>query len=119
MTKSILPILILLFATSCYYDSEEELYPTLACSTEDMSYAADIFPILEENCYRCHDAANNFGGVTLEGREELLRYVNNGELLGAIRHESGFSPMPKNAPMLLECEIEKIETWISAGAPDN
>lgn len=112
-------LLTLVLVAGCYYDVEEELYPTLECDTGNMSYTNDILPIIQNNCYTCHNQGSNFGGVTLEGYESLKAYVDNGRLLGAIRHESGFSPMPKNAPQLVECNIEKIEAWINAGAPDN
>ena len=105
--------------TGCYYDVEEELYSTLDCQTAEMSYEKDIKPIIEMDCYGCHSAAANFGNVTLEDYEELLKYVNNSALLGVIKHEKGFSPMPKNQAMLLECEIEKIESWIADGARNN
>ncbi|MCG8327611.1 MAG: hypothetical protein MI974_07995 [Chitinophagales bacterium] len=112
-------LLALVLVAGCYYDVEEELYPTLECDTENMSYTNDVLPIVQGNCYTCHDQGSNFGGVILEGYESLKTYVDNGRLLGAIRHESGFSPMPKNAPQLVACNIEKIEAWINAGAPDN
>ena len=101
------------------YDVEEELYPTTECETNGITYSGIILPIIENNCYSCHDAANNFGGITLEGYTQLKSYVDNGSLLGVIRHDSGFSPMPKNLAKLLDCEIAKIETWINNGAPDN
>lgn len=105
--------------SGCYYDVEEELYPTIECSTENLSFQEHILPIINNNCYSCHDAANNFGGITLEGYDQLKIYVNNNQLLGVIKHESGFSPMPKNASKLLDCEVEKIETWITNGALNN
>ena len=118
--KRILYYFILVLAIQgCYYDIEEELYPTLDCNTTSLAYTEHILPIIENNCYSCHDMANNFGNVTLEGHSNLLQYVNNNQLLGVIRHDSGFSPMPKNAPQLLECEIQKIEQWIADGAPNN
>lgn len=115
----VIALLFIVGLSSCYYDVEEEIYPTTECTKADMSFQTDILPILEDNCYECHDAANNFGGITLEGHNQLKTYVNNGELLGVIKHESGFSPMPKNATKLLDCEIEKIEAWIIDGAPNN
>ena len=111
--------LIGFFVSGCYYDVEEELYPTIDCVTTDMSYSADIVPILETNCYTCHSAAANFGNVTLEGHDELLKYVDDGSFLGTVRHDGGFSPMPKGKAKLLECEIEKIAAWIDDGAMDN
>lgn len=109
----------LLTLSACYYDVEEEIYGTTECNLEDITYNATVLPIIEDNCYRCHDAANNFAGITLEGYDRLKILVDNGDLLGVIKHEAGFSPMPKNEPQLLECEIEKIEAWVAAGAPNN
>lgn len=111
--------LCLLVFASCYYDVEEVLYPPSECVTENMSYQSDIRPILQSNCYVCHSAAANTANITLEGHTSLLAYVNNGRLLGAIRHQSGFSPMPQNASQLRACDIAKIESWIESGAPDN
>ena len=104
---------------SCYYDVEEELYPTLECQTADVTYSNQVLEIITAACYKCHDAAQNFGNITLEGYDELKKYVDNGQLLGAIRHDPGFSPMPKSEAQLLECDIEKIEAWIDEGAPNN
>lgn len=120
MFQKISLLLCLLFGVSaCYYDVEEELYPTTECETNEVTYSAVVLPIIDNNCYACHDAANNFGGIILESYEELKPYVDNGSLLSVIRHESGFSPMPKNRAKLLDCDIAKIEEWINQGAPNN
>jgi hypothetical protein len=84
-----------------------------------MSLQVNIVPILERNCYVCHSVAANTANVTLQGYAELIKYVNNGKLLGVIRHDSGFTPMPQNASKLISCDIAKIEQWILDGAPDN
>lgn len=112
-------LVISILLGSCYYDVEEELYPTLECATDNISYTSDIFPILETDCYECHSAAANFGNITLEGYNELLKYVNNGSLIGAINHSGGYSPMPKGRAKLLDCEIEKFKAWIEDGAQEN
>jgi len=111
--------LCLVVLSSCYYDSEDKLYPATTCVTTNMSYQANIVPILQNNCFVCHSQAANLGSVTLEGYTSLMQFVNNGKLLGAIKHESGFSPMPQNAPALDACNIAKIEQWITDGAQNN
>lgn len=116
---TIILLLVVVMAGGCYYDVEEELYPSLDCATEGVTYSQTVQPLLAEHCLSCHSAAANFGGVTLEGYERVLASVNSGELLGVLRHTPGFSPMPNNAPQLPECEIEKIATWIDQGAPQN
>jgi hypothetical protein len=107
--------------SSCYYDVEEILYPPTSCVTENMSYQANIVPILERNCYACHstvDGPNN-GNIIVEGYTELIKYVDSGQLSGAINHQSGYSAMPKDAPKLSSCDISKIDQWILDGAPNN
>ncbi|HJW31334.1 MAG TPA: hypothetical protein VJ508_19030 [Saprospiraceae bacterium] len=121
MERRIIKILMvgMVFSTACYYDVAERLYPATACITTNMTYQGDIKPILETNCYVCHSAAANNGNVTLEGYPALKNYVDNGKLLGAIKHQSGFSPMPQNANPLSTCDQSKIEQWINDGALNN
>ncbi|RMG87195.1 MAG: hypothetical protein D6714_02845 [Bacteroidetes bacterium] len=112
-------LFVFLTSIGCYYDVEEELYPTLECQTDEVTYSGTVRPILVDNCYKCHDKATNFANITLEGYDNFIKYVNSGQVLGAIRRLPGFTPMPRNEPPLLECDIEKIEAWINAGAPNN
>jgi len=121
MERRIIKFMVLgmIILTSCYYDVEENLYPQNDCSTADMSFQTNIAPILQRNCYACHSAAANTANITLEGHSELMKHVNSGRLLGAIRHESGFTPMPQGAAKLIECDIAKIEQWVADGAPNN
>ena len=122
MERSIIKGLLfsMVIISSCYYDNEEELYPSTMCITENMSLETNIVPILQNNCYSCHSvaAAPANRNVILEGYDELIKYVNNEQLVSAIRHESNY-PMPQNAPMLNNCDISKIESWVNAGALDN
>lgn len=115
---TILLALTSLFIAGCYYDNEEDLYPS-NCNTDNMSYATDVAPIISVNCLVCHSTASNLGNVRLEGYTALKTYVDNGKLLGAIKHQSGFSAMPQNAPKLSSCNIAKIEQWVADGALDN
>ncbi len=114
-----LGFLFVICFTSCVYNIEEELYPDAGCSTVAMSYQNDINPIIKSNCQGCHDRQTNNGNVTLEDYINLIKFVNNGRLVGAINRKEGFAPMPQSAPKLLDCEIEKIEQWIDQGALDN
>ncbi len=107
------------FLVGCAYDNEEDLYPNLVCDTQLATYQAVIVPIMTTYCLGCHSNDANLGEVSLEGYDNLLNYVNNGRLLGSIRHENGFSAMPKDQPKIPACDIRKIEQWIAAGAKND
>lgn len=105
---------------ACTYHSEEDLFPNGdTCDTTDVSYNQDILPILVNNCLVCHDNINRQGGIILEGYDQLKTHVNSGRLIGAIKREAGFSPMPQGSPALPDCQVEKIAQWIADGALDN
>jgi len=105
---------------SCYYDVEEELYPVSNCSTEVVSYKNDVDKILATNCYVCHkDDAIAGAGISLNSYSKIITYVNNGGLLGSIKHQAGYSPMPKSGTKLSSCDIQKIEKWVADGSLDN
>ena len=103
---------------ACYYDNEEELYPVL-CDTTNVTYANVIVPIIEINCNVCHSQILQSGGIVTEDYNSLVSLVDNGRLLGAINHDPGYSPMPKDGNKLSDCMIRQIKTWIAEGAPNN
>jgi hypothetical protein len=115
---SVILLVSLLFLGGCYYDVEEELYPASvnACDTAQVTYSLTIKPIIDQYCNSCHSAAIQQGSVILETHTALLAYVNSGQLLGAVKHQSGFSPMPQGGAKLSDCNILKIEKWVQSGA---
>lgn len=123
----ILPVLILFaFAfTGCYYDNEEYLYPESAeCTTDNMSYANDVWPVINASCTGCHSGASPSGNISLENYTDVaagadISAGNYGSLYGTISHASGNSPMPKGGSKLSDCTISKIKAWIDQGAQDN
>ena len=117
-------ILILIAAVSgCYYDNEERLYPDLNsnCDTTGITWSGTIRPILQTNCLSCHSSAENAangGNIDLESFASVKTRVEQGSLLGAMRHESPWSPMPKGGNKLDDCSITKVRIWIENGAKE-
>lgn len=110
---------IIVVATSCYYDNEEYLYPSVSgvreCDTASISYALHIAPILTSKCLNCHSttaAPSSGGNVVLEGYSNVQKVATSGKLLGAISHTPGFSAMPKGGNKLSYCERTTIRRWI-------
>lgn len=107
---------------SCSKSNEEDLTENPGgntCVTANMRYSTHIQPILQSNCYGCHGNGQVNGGVTLDSHAGVKAVADNGRLVGAITHASGFSPMPQGAAKLSECNINRIKAWIQDGAPNN
>lgn len=120
-------LIIIFLAASfygCYFDSEEDLLPDSGsdCDTLNVTYAASVAVILDNNCLVCHDntSATALGGnVKLENYADVKTVADNGKLLGTISHSPGFVTMPQGADKLDECTISTVRKWIEAGALNN
>jgi hypothetical protein len=118
--KRIILLITILTLTGCYYDKESLLYPGTSCeAVATPSYAINVTPILNLRCNNCHGGNSPSANIKLDVYSEVMKSVNNGGLLGSIKHASGYSPMPKNAGKMSACEIQKIEDWIAQGAANN
>ncbi len=107
--------------SGCYKDNEEELYPNGDCDTDSVSFSDEVWPVINNNCVICHTGAVAPVGLTMGNYDELTATIGAGpaRFLGAIKHESGYTPMPQGGAKLDDCTISKIEAWINDGMPDN
>jgi hypothetical protein len=105
----------------CYYDKIEVLYPGSTTCTEITvsTFSANVLPLLNNRCNSCHGGSSPSDGIALDTYDNVMIYVKNGGLLGSIKWESGYSPMPKNSGKMSACEIGKIQSWVDAGALNN
>jgi len=90
-----------------------------ACTPEAASFAANVYPTLQQFCIGCHNDNNLQGNVNLKDYSHIKQYVDNGKLLGSITHQAGFSPMPPAGNKLSDCRIAQITNWINAGAQND
>lgn len=97
-----------------------------------VSFANDVFPIIERRCIKCHGGPKDDGTLRIEEGLDLRTYAgllegsfngpviepgNAGESYLVEQIVSG--DMPKREPRLLPGEIRIITDWVNAGAPDN
>ncbi|MBM3414717.1 MAG: hypothetical protein FJY16_07270 [Bacteroidetes bacterium] len=115
---------VLLTLTACYYDHEEILYGAGAnqpCtdSVGTVSYAQKVVPILRASCYSCHSGSYPSGNQLMGTYAADKAMAQNGKLYGTISYASGYSPMPKGAAKLSNCQIATIKKWIDGGMLHN
>jgi hypothetical protein len=121
---SVVSILVVIFASTCYYDSEEYLFPQAnnQCDTTNVTYSKSVVPVLQNYCLSCHanSVAPSYGGnLKLENYADVKIQADNHKLLGSVAHENGYSPMPMGSSKLDNCKISIIRIWVNAGALNN
>lgn len=113
--------IFLFFLVSCYYDSEEALYPALStsCDTTNVTFSGTIVPILDNNCFACHSnntaASNNT--IPLQNYADVLAKADR--IVGSIKHLNSFSPMPKSGGLIKTCSINQFDIWVRKGMLNN
>jgi len=88
--------------------------PAGSCDSVNISYSKQITSIIQKNCLNCH----NSGNVILNNYNDVKTRVLSGELLGSIKQTGVYKSMPEGYK-LSECDINIIEKWVNAGAPNN
>ena len=110
-----------LIVMSCGEDEDPPTDPT-GCETENLTYDNWANEYIDGTCATsgCHDAsfADNMVPFGLHDYTSAKAAVDFGRIIGAIKRESGFSPMPKGGEMVSDCDISKMEAWIADGAPE-
>jgi hypothetical protein len=102
---------------SCAYDKEELQTPCVVENT--VSFRTKVNPVIQSNCFSCHNNGFKLGNVTLEGYDNVKKVAASGKLFNVINHTAGFAKMPKNSSKLDDCTISTIKKWIDNGTPDN
>ena len=66
-------LLISFTLSGCYYDKENELYPSprTVCDTTNVTYSKSIVPIMVANCNVCHSTALQQGYIITDNYNDL------------------------------------------------
>ena len=89
------------------------------CDSNNFSYSGAIKTLVSNKCQGCHSGVTAQGGVDLSTYNGLKAKITDGRLWGAINHQPGFSPMPRNGTKLSDCELTCVKKWIESGSPNN
>ncbi len=105
----------LLATAGCYYDKEEVLYPG-SCDVGDATAAgywtATIEPLILSRCANCH-----FPGGT--GPGDFTQYANVKAIVdnGSFQQQVFISRSMPQGGSLSACDLQKLQAWVDAGAP--
>jgi len=89
------------------------------CDTSNVTYSGKVKPLLDTYCNGCPGGSSPLGNVNYNTFSGVKATATNGSLVGSIQHASSYSSMPQNGNKLSACNINLIQTWVDAGAPNN
>lgn len=90
-----------------------------ACDTTNVTLSGTVMPIFDNYCNGCHSGSVPQGNIDLSKYTGIKPTVDNGSLLGSVKHASGYVAMPEGGNKLSDCNIAKIEKWIALGAKND
>ena len=87
--------------------------PSLAGQPVDtLSYEADIRPLLDEYCYRCHGEEKQNGDVQLSSFHEKRMLIREHELWREVIHQIESEEMPEEEPLPTPEERRLLVDWL-------
>jgi len=95
-------------------------------SNASVSFASDVFPIIQSRCVNCHGGERIEEGLLMRSYAELMAGSDNGPVIvpgdpanSLLVELITAQEMPKRGPKLTPPQIQIITEWVAAGAPNN
>ncbi len=97
-----------------------------SAATSNVSFAKDIFPILNDRCVNCHGGEQVKAGLSLKTYDTLMKGSDKGPVVTAGDATNSKlvqvllqGKMPKRGQKLTPDQVQLITDWINAGAQNN
>ncbi len=108
----------------------EENTPPTASASKTVDFAKDIQPILRKNCYSCHGAEEQEGGLRLDVKKRAMQGGDGGavfvagksdksrliRLVAGLDEEVGIMPPDGEGTPLSDDQVALLRLWIDQGA---
>ncbi|QTN39866.1 hypothetical protein HZ996_12155 [Cryomorphaceae bacterium] len=116
----ILAAIVIGLASSCSYNNVEDLHSS-GCDTTNVTYSEVIEPLMTQSCAfeGCHGGSFPAANLDLNDYDDVKKVADNGLLVNRINRAPGDPLLMPPAGKLPTCNIERIEAWVDAGAPQN
>ena len=95
--------------------TKDKVQATNCGGAEEVSFAATIWPMIEQNCNGCH--GSGAGGYTFDEYDKIEN--NASVILDAMRANGGVQLMPVGGQALDDSLINAFEVWICQGKMNN
>jgi hypothetical protein len=116
-TSWMMGLCVVASVVGCTYDDLETLGNPYDCDVFDVSYGADILPLVADNCQGCHSGGTPSAGIAFEEHADIAQLAE-GMLDRMDRAPNDDLLMPQSGK-LDSCSIALFSAWIAAGKPNN
>ena len=103
-----------------------EAAPTVEAAGSTVSFAANVYPILEAKCIKCHGVEQVKEGLNLMSYNDLMAGSFNGPVLVPGNADESLlvqlivkGKMPNRGDKVTDAELQIIKDWINQGALNN
>ncbi len=103
-----------------------EAPPTEAAASSGVSFAANVYPIFEAKCIKCHGVERVKEGLDMQTYDNLMAGSFNGQVLIPGNADESLlvqliakGEMPNRGPKVTEEELQIIRNWVNQGALNN
>ena len=110
------PILLVSFMVLFSCSKDKVIDNQAFICTDEVLFAQEIEPLINQYCIGCHSAGSSYGGYNLEGHSNIANQSQ--QILGAMQAD-GFQLMPIGGPALNDTLIQRFRCWIEQGKLDN
>jgi hypothetical protein len=91
-----------------------------SATAEPVDFRTQVYPILHDRCFRCHQGEDAKAGVRLDQRTEVLKRVRPGKaaeslLVQLVKSAEPSEMMPPKGARLTEAQIQTLRDWIDQG----
>lgn len=105
-------------------------YTVKVQGSETVDYTKDVYPILKQNCIKCHNDKKKKGGFSFDSKEAILKGGKEGKdkdvipgnskdsiMIKLILSKDSDEYMPPKGPRLTDAEVEILKKWIDQKLP--
>jgi hypothetical protein len=91
-----------------------------ARAADPVDFRSQVYPILHDRCFRCHQGADAKSGIRLDRRADLLAHTRPGRpdqsrLIAVVETDDLDTKMPQTGGKLTAAQVGTLRAWVEQG----
>ncbi|MBN9520030.1 DUF1549 domain-containing protein, partial [bacterium] len=91
-----------------------------ARAADPVDFRTQVYPVLHDRCFRCHQGADAKSGIRLDRRTDVLAYARPGRpdqsrLIAVVESDDPDTKMPPAGARLTAAQVKTLRAWVEQG----